>query len=174
MSLEWYFTKNLALKRMPRTISNPRIMLVTFPVEYHNSEMQLMSLDPMIAQGKEYIHNLVMRIVSHKPSVLVIGNTVSGMASRLPPRIRCRDIVQRQTICHRSIVTMLRSGYYILNRQIVIESRTRDLWAVLGSYERPRSHSWPQEDSGLFEWLSRRTRLYCCPTRCQYADTQSD
>lgn len=74
------FTKNLALKRMPRTISNPRIMLVTFPVEYHHSEMQLMSLDPMIAQGKEYIHNLVMRIVSHKPSVLVIGNTVSGIA----------------------------------------------------------------------------------------------
>ena len=74
------FTKNLALKRMPRTISNPRIMLVTFPVEYHHSEMQLMSLDPMIAQGKEYIHNLVMRIVSHKPSVLVIGNSVSGIA----------------------------------------------------------------------------------------------
>ena len=74
------FTKNLALKRMPRTISNPRIMLVTFPVEYHHSEMQLMSLDPMIAQGKEYIHNLVMRIVSHKPTVLVIGNTVSGIA----------------------------------------------------------------------------------------------
>ena len=74
------FTKNLALKRMPRTISNPRIMLVTFPVEYHHSGMQLMSLDPMIAQGKEYIHNLVMRIVSHKPSVLVIGSTVSGIA----------------------------------------------------------------------------------------------
>lgn len=74
------FTKNLALKRMPRTIHNPRIMLVTFPVEYHHSEMQLMSLDPMIAQGKEYIHNLVMRIVSHKPSVLVIGNSVSGIA----------------------------------------------------------------------------------------------
>ena len=74
------FTKNLALKRMPRTISNPRVMLITFPVEYHHSEMQLMSLDPMIAQGKEYIHNLVMRIVSHKPSVVVIGNTVSGIA----------------------------------------------------------------------------------------------
>ena len=74
------FTKNLAVKRMSRTISNPRIMLVTFPVEYHHSEMQLMSLDPMIAHGKEYIHNLVMRIVNHKPSVLVIGNTVSGIA----------------------------------------------------------------------------------------------
>ena len=74
------FTKNLPLKRMPRTISNPRIMLLTFPVEYHHNEMQLMSFDPMIAQGKEYIHNLVMRIVSHKPSVLVVGNSVSGTA----------------------------------------------------------------------------------------------
>ena len=74
------FTKNLALRRMTRTIANPRIMLVTFPVEYHHSEMQLMSLDPMIAQGKEYIRNLVIRIVSHKPSVLVIGNSVSGLA----------------------------------------------------------------------------------------------
>lgn len=74
------FTKNLPLKKMPRTVSNPKIMLLTFPVEYHHNEMQLMSFDPMIAQGKEYIHNLVMRIVSHKPSVLVVGNTVSGIA----------------------------------------------------------------------------------------------
>jgi 1-phosphatidylinositol-3-phosphate 5-kinase len=74
------FTKNLPLKKMPRTVANPRIMLLTFPVEYHYNEMQLMSFDPMIAQGKEYIHNLVMRIVSHKPSVLVVGNSVSGIA----------------------------------------------------------------------------------------------
>ena len=75
------FTKNLAYKRMARTVHNPRIMLITFPVEYHhNGEMQLMSLDPMISQGKEYIRNLVSRIVSHKPTVLVIGNSVSGVA----------------------------------------------------------------------------------------------
>ena len=75
------FTKNLAYKRMARTVYNPRIMLITFPVEYHHhGEMQLMSLDPMISQGKEYIRNLVSRIVSHKPTVLVIGNSVSGVA----------------------------------------------------------------------------------------------
>ena len=46
------FTKNLALKRMPRTISNPRIMLVTFPVEYHHSEMQLMSFGSNDCSGE--------------------------------------------------------------------------------------------------------------------------
>jgi 1-phosphatidylinositol-3-phosphate 5-kinase len=74
------FSKNLSLKRMPRTVPNPRIMLVTFPIEYHHNELQLMSLDPMIAQGKDYTHNLVMRIMNHRPSVLVIGSSVSGMA----------------------------------------------------------------------------------------------
>ena len=77
------FTKNLALKSMPRSVSQPRIVVVTFPIEYQRHQQQLMSLDPVIAQEKEFLQNMVNRIIALRPTLLLVGKNISGFALQL-------------------------------------------------------------------------------------------
>lgn len=74
------FTKNLALKSMPRRISNPRIVLVTFPIEYQRHQQHFMSLQPVIEQEKEFLRVVVQRITNLRPQVLLAEKGVSGVA----------------------------------------------------------------------------------------------
>jgi 1-phosphatidylinositol-3-phosphate 5-kinase len=74
------FTKNLALKSMPRTISNPRIVIVSFSIEYQRHQQHFMSLEPVIAQEKEFLRNMVNRIASLRPQILLVQKSVSGLA----------------------------------------------------------------------------------------------
>ncbi|GFP60036.1 1-phosphatidylinositol 3-phosphate 5-kinase fab1 [Trichoderma asperellum] len=74
------FTKNLALKSMPRKITNPRILLVGFPIEYQRHQQQFMSLEPVIAQEKEFLRIVVQRIAQLKPHVVLAEKTISGLA----------------------------------------------------------------------------------------------
>ncbi|KAG0645567.1 1-phosphatidylinositol 3-phosphate 5-kinase fab1 [Hyphodiscus hymeniophilus] len=74
------FTKNLALKSMPRSISNPRIVLVSFPIEYQRHQQHFMSLEPVIAQEKEFLRNMVNRIASLRPQLLLVQKHISGLA----------------------------------------------------------------------------------------------
>lgn len=74
------FTKNLALKSMPRKIANPRILLVGFPIEYQRHQQQFMSLEPVIAQEKEFLRIVVQRIAALKPQVLLAEKAISGLA----------------------------------------------------------------------------------------------
>lgn len=82
------FTKNLALKSMPRTIARPRIVIITFPLEYARSESHFMSLDPVIRQEREYLENLVSRIAALRPDVLLSQRNIAGMALELLERAR--------------------------------------------------------------------------------------
>lgn len=74
------FTKNLALKSMPRRIACPRIVLVTFPIEYQRQQQQFMSLQPVIEQEKEFLRVVVQRITNLRPHVLLAQKSVSGVA----------------------------------------------------------------------------------------------
>lgn len=75
------FTKNLALKSMPRKIRNPRIVIITFPLEYQrHPEQHFMSLQPVIEQEKEYLRMVVSRILSLEPHVLLVEKSVAGVA----------------------------------------------------------------------------------------------
>ena len=74
------FTKNLALKSMPRSIAHPRIVIVTFAIEYARYQQHFMSLDPVLAQEREYLRNLVKRIVALNPQVLLVHKNVAGLA----------------------------------------------------------------------------------------------
>ncbi|KAF4595427.1 phosphatidylinositol-4-phosphate 5-kinase fab1 [Ophiocordyceps camponoti-floridani] len=74
------FTKNLALKSMPRRIMNPRIVLVTFAIEYQRHQQHFMSLQPVIEQEKEYLRVVVQRITNLRPHVLLAQKSVSGVA----------------------------------------------------------------------------------------------
>jgi 1-phosphatidylinositol-3-phosphate 5-kinase len=74
------FTKNLALKSMARSISNPRIVIVSFPIEYSRHQHHFMSLEPVIAQEKEFLRNMVNRIASLRPQLLLVQKHISGLA----------------------------------------------------------------------------------------------
>ncbi|KAK2878190.1 hypothetical protein FQN49_001071 [Arthroderma sp. PD_2] len=77
------FTKNLALKSMPRNISHPRILIVTFPLEYARQQQHFMSLEPVIRQEREFLENLVNRIAALSPNLLLVTKHVSGLALQL-------------------------------------------------------------------------------------------
>ncbi|KAI5858716.1 hypothetical protein BZA05DRAFT_329983 [Tricharina praecox] len=77
------FSKNLALKSMSRNISQPRIAILTFPIEYSRHQQQLMSLQPVIEQEKEFLQNMINRIVALRPTLLLVEKNVSGLALAL-------------------------------------------------------------------------------------------
>jgi 1-phosphatidylinositol-3-phosphate 5-kinase len=76
------FTKNLALKSMPRTIPHPKILIITFALEYARHQ-QLMSLEPVIRQEREFLENLVSRISALRPNLLLVEKNVAGLALEL-------------------------------------------------------------------------------------------
>ncbi|KAG1149379.1 hypothetical protein G6F37_002529 [Rhizopus arrhizus] len=75
-------TKNVAHKRMARNMTNPRILILLFSLDYSRVEMenQLLSITPVISQEREHISKLVGRIVALKPSLLLVKSTVSRFA----------------------------------------------------------------------------------------------
>ncbi|KAL8801331.1 MAG: hypothetical protein Q9182_004537 [Xanthomendoza sp. 2 TL-2023] len=74
------FSKNLALKSMPRSIPDPAILILTFPIEYARHEQHFMSLEPVIRQEREFLQNLVNRIAALQPKLLLVERNVSGLA----------------------------------------------------------------------------------------------
>lgn len=74
------FTKNLALKTMPRRIANPRILLVTFPIEYQRHQQHFMSLQPVIEGEREYLRIVVQRLAKLSPHLVLVEKGVSGIA----------------------------------------------------------------------------------------------
>lgn len=77
------FTKNLALKSMPRSIPHPNILIITFPLEYARHQRHFMSLEPVIRQEREFLENLVSRIAALFPTLLLVEKNVSGLALEL-------------------------------------------------------------------------------------------
>lgn len=76
------FSKNIALKEMRRSIRNARILLISFPLVYARHQQNFMSLEPVIAQEREYLKNLVSRIAALGPDVVLVQRDVSGLANR--------------------------------------------------------------------------------------------
>ncbi|THC94435.1 hypothetical protein EYZ11_006072 [Aspergillus tanneri] len=77
------FTKNLALKSMSRSIPQPKILIITFPLEYARYQQHFMSLEPVIRQEREFLENLVSRIAALRPNLLLVEKNVSGLALEL-------------------------------------------------------------------------------------------
>ncbi|KIR68580.1 1-phosphatidylinositol-3-phosphate 5-kinase [Cryptococcus bacillisporus CA1873] len=73
-------TKNVAHKAMSRRLVNPRIMVVTFPLDYHRVDNQFMSLDPILAQEKDYLRLLTKRIIDARPHIVLAQSSVSRIA----------------------------------------------------------------------------------------------
>lgn len=73
-------TKNVAHKQMSRLLRNPRIMLVTFPLEFYRVEGQYMHFGQIVRQEKEYLGNLASRIAALRPHVVMVEQSVSRLA----------------------------------------------------------------------------------------------
>ncbi|KAJ9108261.1 hypothetical protein QFC19_002509 [Naganishia cerealis] len=73
-------TKNVAHKQMPRHMISPRIMILTFALDYHRVENQLVSLEPLMAQEKNYLKHLTKRVTDLRPHVVLVEKTVSRLA----------------------------------------------------------------------------------------------
>ncbi|KAH8835651.1 hypothetical protein DL96DRAFT_1575071 [Flagelloscypha sp. PMI_526] len=73
-------TKNVAHKRMSRVQRNPRIMLVTFPLEFSRVEGQYLHFGQIVRQEKEYLGNLASRIAALRPHVVLVEKSVSRLA----------------------------------------------------------------------------------------------
>jgi len=73
-------TKNVAHKAMSRSQRNPRVMLVTFPLEFHRVEGQYMHFGQVVRQEKEYLNNLTARIAALRPHIVLVEKSVSRIA----------------------------------------------------------------------------------------------
>lgn len=73
-------TKNVAHKQMSRLQLNPRVMLVTFPLEFYRVEGQYMHFGQIVRQEKEYLGNLASRIAALRPHVVLVEKSVSRLA----------------------------------------------------------------------------------------------
>ncbi|KZT72925.1 hypothetical protein DAEQUDRAFT_722557 [Daedalea quercina L-15889] len=73
-------TKNVAHKQMLRIQRNPRVMLVTFPLEFHRVEGQYMHFGQILRQEKDYLGNLASRIAALRPHVVLAEKSVSRLA----------------------------------------------------------------------------------------------
>ena len=73
-------TKNVAHKQMSRLQNNPRVMLVTFPLEFSRVEGQYMHFAQIVRQEKEYLGNLASRIAALRPHVVLVEKSVSRLA----------------------------------------------------------------------------------------------
>ncbi|EIW66777.1 hypothetical protein TREMEDRAFT_34462 [Tremella mesenterica DSM 1558] len=73
-------SKNVAHKHMPRRLVNPRVMVVTFPLDYHRLENQFMSLEPIMAQEKDYLRLLTKRVIDVRPHIVLADRSVSSIA----------------------------------------------------------------------------------------------
>ena len=74
------FTKNLALKCMPTSLSDHNILILTFALEYARHQQHFLSLEPVIRQEREFLQNLVNRIAALRPQLLLVERNVSGLA----------------------------------------------------------------------------------------------
>lgn len=75
-------SKQVATKKMARSLplSNPRVMVVAFPIDFNSADEQFMSLQPVLAQEHEYTRILVARLLQLRPNVLVVQGSVSRLA----------------------------------------------------------------------------------------------
>ncbi|KAL4784555.1 hypothetical protein BJX76DRAFT_326906 [Aspergillus varians] len=80
------FRKNVALKSMPRSIVQPKILIIAFALEYARHQQQFMSLEHVIRQEREFLENLVSRISALRPNLLLVEKNVSGLALELLDR----------------------------------------------------------------------------------------
>lgn len=73
-------TKNVADSRMSTLMNNPRVMLVTFPLELSQMQGQSMHFKQTVSMEHEHMVNLVSRIAALRPNVVLAEMGASRIA----------------------------------------------------------------------------------------------
>lgn len=73
-------TKQVIHKKMLKVLKKPRILLLTFALQYERVEKELISLEPLITQEREHIKNLVNRLVALSPDLIFVQKSISHIA----------------------------------------------------------------------------------------------
>lgn len=82
-------SKNVVHRDMATEIEKPRILLLQCAIVYQRIEGKFVSIETVLLQEKEYLHNVIERIVSLKPNVVVVHKNVAGIAQDM---LRSRGI----------------------------------------------------------------------------------
>lgn len=73
-------SKNVSHKSMLTTLHNPKILILQCAIVYQRVEGKLLSLEPVIMQETEYLRNVVARISSLKPDIVLVQRNVARLA----------------------------------------------------------------------------------------------
>lgn len=77
------FHRNVAHKRMARSVSDARIMILNGGIEYTRTENRIASLDTLLEQEERYMEILVTKIFKLRPDVLIVSRSVCRKAQEL-------------------------------------------------------------------------------------------
>ncbi|KAJ3222078.1 1-phosphatidylinositol-3-phosphate 5-kinase [Clydaea vesicula] len=76
-------SKSPVHKQFSKPIENPKILLLSFSIEYNRKENQFISLDSLRSQEKEHVGNITKRIINLKPDLVLIEKHISAVALHL-------------------------------------------------------------------------------------------
>jgi len=81
------FQKDTTHSKMRRKIENPRILLLDSPLEYKKGESQTQmditgedDWNTLLKMEEEYVENICMEIIAHKPDIVITEKGVSDLA----------------------------------------------------------------------------------------------
>ena len=78
------FTKHVAHRKMRKEIDNPKILLLTCPIIFKQRMYQkYISLEKLFMQENSYLENLIEKIASFKPNIIIVDKIVSIKAQEL-------------------------------------------------------------------------------------------
>ncbi|XP_071531520.1 1-phosphatidylinositol 3-phosphate 5-kinase isoform X2 [Panulirus ornatus] len=76
-------TKNVADKSMAVRLTDPQILLVASTIDYQRgTDNKLLALDNLLLQEADYLKNVVAKIVSYKPDIILIEKSVAFLARK--------------------------------------------------------------------------------------------
>lgn len=74
------FTKNVVHKEMATAIDHPKVLLLKCAIVYQRNEGKFLSIENTLLQERESLRNVTARILSLKPSVVLVHKAVAGIA----------------------------------------------------------------------------------------------
>ncbi len=74
------FSKHVSHKKMDLSLRNPRILLLKCAMEFQRKESQLSSFDTLMLQEQEYLKNLVERVKTFHPDIVLVQKSVARFA----------------------------------------------------------------------------------------------
>jgi len=77
-------SKNVTHRKMNQNINNPKILLLSCPIVYHQRVGQkLTTLDSILLQEHNYLKNLVIKISTYNPDIVVVDKTFARTAKEI-------------------------------------------------------------------------------------------